>query len=48
LQHEDADDVAAVKRKRPRLTPTVVIDKFDLLMSDNFRKLSEIQSPSEW
>ncbi len=47
---EDAleDEVAAVTRKRPRLTPELLISKFDAFLGPTFRGLSDVQQPGHW
>lgn len=47
-QGGEEDEVAAVKSKRARLTPDVVIGKFELLLGAQFRGLSQQTQPEAW
>ena len=45
---EEEQEVDAVTRKRPRLTPELLVSKFDAFLGPTFRGLSETKSPGLW
>lgn len=42
------EEVVGVSRKRPKMTPDVVVAKLDAFLGPKFRGLSEIKSPEQW